>query len=124
MKNVPVSYKIDKNRRLVWSTAWGVFSYDDIVTHKDRLLSDPDFDPSYSQIADLTQVTRSKLTTNEVQVFAQFQAFSPGSRRALVAKDDGLFGLGRMYATLRDIRGESGIGVFRNVEDALDWISS
>lgn len=120
---MPVSYRIDKNRRLVWSTAWGVFSYDDVVAHKDRLLSDPDFDPGYSQIADLTQVTRLKLTTTEVEAFAQFQVFSPGSRRALVASDDGLFGLGRMFATLRDIRGESGIGVFRSIDDALEWIS-
>jgi len=65
---MPAFYKIDKERRLVLSSAYGVFSRADSVAHREKLLKDPDFDPSYSQIADFTQVTkfdlRPKIFTN------------------------------------------------------------
>ena len=32
------------------------------------------------------------------------------------------FGLARMFEVLRDTMGEKGIRVFRNLDDALNWI--
>ena len=45
---MPAFYKIDKQRRLVLSSAYGVFSRADSVAHREKLLKDPDVDPSYS----------------------------------------------------------------------------
>lgn len=119
---VPASYRIDKERRFVMSHAWGVFTFADAVAHKDKLLSDPDFDPTYSQITDYTHVSEIKLSSEEVRRFAEFDVFSPQSRRALIAPEDAKFGLGRMFAMLRETRGETGIGVFRTLEEALEWV--
>jgi hypothetical protein len=49
--------------------------------------------------------------------------FSPQSRRAFVAPEDEEFGMARMFAALRELRGETEIGVFRNLEEAMDWVS-
>jgi hypothetical protein len=38
--------------------------------------------------------------------------------------NDAAYGLGRMYEIFREAAGEHGIGVFRNLEEALDWILS
>jgi hypothetical protein len=119
---MPASYKIDKEQRVVLSAAWGVFSFADAVVHKDKLLNDPDFDPMFSQILDFTQVSEVRITTDELRAFAQFSVFSSHSRRAFITPDDAKFGLARMFATLRELRGEAGIGVFRTLEEALDWV--
>jgi hypothetical protein len=119
---VPASYKIEKDRRLVMSHAWGAFTYADAVAHKEKLLADRDFDPTYSQIMDFTHVTEIRLSANELLTFAEFDVFSRQSRRAIIAPEDVKFGLGRMFATLRESRGETGIGVFRTLEEALEWV--
>jgi hypothetical protein len=77
-------YKIDKDRRLVLSTAWGVFGLADALSQQRRLAKDPDFDPSYSQIADFTQVRQFDVTTDDIHRFAQGSIFSPVSRRAIL----------------------------------------
>lgn len=121
-RNVPASYRIDTERRLVMSHAWGVFTFADAAAHKDKLLKDPEFDPAYSQISDYTHVSEIKFSSEEVRAFAEFDVFSPQSRRALITPEDAKFGLGRMFAMLREIRGETGIRVFRTLEEALEWV--
>lgn len=119
---MPAAYKIDKEKRLVLTTAWGVISFSDMVAHKDKLLSDPDFERTYSQIIDLTQITEFALSNEDIRAFANFSVFSPESRRAIIAPGDLKFGMARMFATLRELQGEKGIGVFRELEQALDWV--
>jgi hypothetical protein len=47
---MPCSYWIDKERRLVLTTAYGVLSLADLLGYREQILKDPDFDPTYSQI--------------------------------------------------------------------------
>ena len=119
---MPVTYKIDKENRLVMTTAWGSLSYPDALAHKEKLLNDPNFDPTHSQIADFTQITEFALSNEELRAFAEFEVFSPQSRRAFITPRDLEYGMARMFATLRELRGEKGIGVFRTLEEALDWV--
>jgi len=119
---MPASYKIDRERRLVFSAASGVFSVADALSHHEKLSNDPDFDPSFSQIADFTQVTRFELSADDIQLLAQNGLFSANSRRALVASSEVAFGLARMYGTLRELSGESGGHVFHTLDEALQWV--
>lgn len=81
---MPQFYKIDKECRLVLSSASGVFSRADAAGHMEKLLKDPDFNPSCSQIADFTQVTRIELSAQDIHELAQRSVFSRLSRRALI----------------------------------------
>ena len=119
---MPAFYKIDKERRLVMSSASGVFTLADAVSHMERLSKDPDFDPSFSQIADFTQVTRVELSSDEIRRLAQRGIFSGHSRRAFIAPNAVTFGIGRMFETLRGFEGEKGIRIVRSLEEALDWV--
>jgi len=119
---MPTFYKIDKERRFVLSTASGVFTLADALEHQQKLSGDPDFDPSFSQIADFSQVTKLDLSSDEIRQFAQTSIYSSDSRRALVMPNELSFGLGRMYEILRDLAGQGGIRVFRTVEEAVDWV--
>jgi len=118
---MPAHYTIDKDRRLVMSTAKGAFTMADALTHGKALLQDPDFDPSFSQLFDLTQITEWKVEPDEVRRFAQYTVFSAHSRRAFLVASDLVFGYMRMFEMLRDSRGEEGIRVFRNRDEAMAW---
>jgi hypothetical protein len=119
---VPAFYKIDKERRVVLSSGAGVLNRADIQGHMDRLSSDPDFDPNYSQILDFTHLAGVDIGPEDVRQFAQRNIFSPQSRRAFVVKDDLQFGLARMFEIHRELNGETGIRVFRTIDEALDWV--
>lgn len=119
---MPAFYKIDKERRLVLSSGTGVFNKEAAQAHQERLLTDPEFDPSYSQLMDFTHVTQIDLTAADIQQLALRNIFSPESRRAFLVTNDLAFGLARMFEILRESAGERGIGVFRNLEEALDWV--
>jgi hypothetical protein len=121
---MPAFYKIDRERRLVMSTGAGILTMAEILAHQNKLANDSDFDPDFSQLMDFTQVTQIALNANDVRRLAQRSIFSPQSRRAFIMANDAAYGLGRMYEIFRESAGEHGIGVFRNLEEALDWILS
>jgi|SRR5579863_2076392 hypothetical protein len=119
---MPALYKIDKPNRFVISIASDPLSPDDILRHQQLLADDPEFDPSYSQLLDFSEVTLFNFTAADVRILAQANLFSPNSRRAIVAKSEVIFGLARMFEAFRDLAGESGIRVFRDRNEALDWV--
>lgn len=104
------------------STISGVLTMADALAHQENLRKHPDFDPSFSQLMDGTQLTRVELKREEVQRLARDSIFSPDSRRAFVTNSDAAFGMARMFETLRDAMGEKGIRVFRNLDEGLDWV--
>ena len=117
-------YKIDKERRLVLSSAAGVFTKEDVLGHMERLSKDPDFDPDFSQLIDFRQVTAFEIGPEDVRQLAERNLFSAHSRRALLVKDDLQFGLARMFEIHRELQGETGIRVFRSLDEALGWIAA
>ena len=119
---MPAYYKIDKERRLVMSTGSGVLTMTDALAHQEKLLKDPDFSPGFSQLMDLTQVTNVEFGTEDLRRLAQRSIFSPDSRRAILVSSDVVFGLSRMFEIFRETLGETGIRVFRNLDDALEWV--
>lgn len=121
---MPASYQIDKKRRLVISKATGVITLADGVVHQKQLLADADFDPSFSQLADLTEVTKWDVQVEDLRQLAEKSIFSPMSRRAFVVGSEEAFGLFRMFETFREMAGEQGIRVFRQREEALRWVMS
>jgi hypothetical protein len=119
---MPAFYKIDKQRKLVMSKGTGVLTMTEALAHQRKLLKDPDFDPSYSQLLDVTHVTDVDLSTEDIRRLAVTKVFSADSRRAILVNNDLQFGLSRMFEVFRENMGETGIRVFRNLDDALDWV--
>jgi|SRR5689334_16277827 len=104
---MPARYEIDKERRLVITTVWGPLTLADALAHQHSLGKDPDFDPSFSQVMDLTQITQYDVDANDIFKLAQTSAFSSASRRAIIVKDDLGYGMGRMFEILREMRAKS-----------------
>jgi hypothetical protein len=115
-----VRYTIDKEQGLIVTTAEGSVKFDDIKSHQDRLLTDPDFDENFDQLIDTTAVTKIDLSVREVKILAERRVVSPESRRAIIANEPHLFGLGRMMQVYHHPFGE--IQVFRSVREGSEWI--
>ena len=119
---MPAFYKIAKDRRLVLSTASGVLTLADVLAHQDQILADPDFNPGYSQLLDLTHVTKMDLSAEDICKLAERDIFLPASSRAILVTTDLGQGLARLFAILREHAGEKRIRIFRNLDEALDWV--
>jgi hypothetical protein len=118
---VPAFYFIDKEHRVVMSSGSGVLTRGDMIGHQNRLLKDPDFDPSFSQIMDFTNVTQVDVGPEDILYLAERNVFSRNSHRAILAGNDLVYGLSRMFEMIREAKGETGVRVFRNRDEALAW---
>jgi len=121
-KLMPISYEVDKEKRIVFCRAFDVCTAQDAVTLHERIQADPDFDPDFSQFMDFTAATLGDITADEVRMLAGSGPFSPTSRRAFVNNSLLGFGLSRMFELLSEARGDLHVRVFRDREEALAWL--
>jgi len=119
---MPTFFKIYKERRLVMSVISGVVTMADALAHRQNLWKHPDFEPSFAQLVDLSNVTKIQFSREDVKTFAQDTIFSLNSRRAAVATCDITFGLARMFKMHREAKGEEGLRVFSHLDEALEWV--
>jgi len=118
---MPVSYVIDKGNRLVVCTGTGVVTFEDIEAFRKQILRDPGFDPSFSQLGDMSDA-KLDLSADEVKILAEQSPFSLRSWRALVGESLEVYGLARMFEIVRGLRGDQHIHVFRTRDEALAWL--
>lgn len=119
---MPVSLKINKERKLVQTTGSGLVTKAEVLAHQDEILKHPDFDPSFSQLADFARLTNTDINMGDLQTFAHGDVFSIPSRRAIIVKSDLAFGFAKIFELYRQVAGARGIRVFRSHSEALKWI--
>jgi len=122
-----MSYRIDPERALVLTQAWGVLTDSDILAHKEALLSDPAFGPHLSELSDVRRIERLDVTPAGVRAMVAHDATQSdrlgGHRLALLVDADAVFGMARMYQILGD-RERDHVGVFRTEADATAWLAT
>jgi hypothetical protein len=119
---MPAFYKIDKARNLVLTTGFGFITKQEVITLQDQMSNDPEFDPNFSQVADFSRLTNTDIGMADIQTFAQRDAFSNRSRRAIIVQGEIAFGFARIFELCRQLVGAYGIRVFRNRAEAFAWI--
>jgi hypothetical protein len=121
-KKLKVDYSIDKQQRLVRTTAEGCVTFEDARVHQNRLLADPDFDASFDQLIDATYATKFDISAEEARDLAMRRMFAPEARRALVATEPHIFGLARMMEIYREGLEGAEVQVFYSISNALKWL--
>jgi len=120
--SMPISYEIKSESRLVVCTGFGVVTAEEVLQVHDQMVKDENFDSSFSELVDGTAITSTTVTPSSMRTLADSSPFSPDSRRALVADSPLGFGLWRVYQTVRSLRGDKNIRIFRSRADALAWL--
>ena len=118
---MPAKYRIDTERRVVFSTATGILSEDDITDHQARLRADPDFDGKLDQLWDFSGVTAVEVASATIRQLARARSFEAGVKRAVVAPSDVAFGMARMFQMLHEDAPEE-MRVFRASAEARRWL--
>lgn len=122
---MPIRYRIDKQRRLVLTTATGVLTDEELLDHKRALIVDPEFEPGMRELSDTRTIERLSVTPAGVRKMValdQDHADRLGDYRlAIVAPADASFGTARMYQMLTEANVQN-IGVFRQMEEAEKWL--
>jgi hypothetical protein len=118
---VPADYRIDPERRIIYSRGWGLLSDEDLRRYQERLNADPDFVPVYSQLVDLSDVEVLKLSSEGVRMSAAAETWSPEARRAFVAPMDAVYGMVRVHEGFSG--GEQpNVKIFRCISEARAWL--
>lgn len=118
---MPVRYRIDTRRHAVFSTAEGVVTDDELLANQRAVQEDPQFSPDLDLLFDARPVTELRATSDGIRLLALTSPFAAGSRRALVADSDEVFGMARMYES-RSAGSPGETRSFRQIEEALDWL--
>ncbi len=122
---MPISYRIDTERGLIHTTVTETITIDELIAHKTALLADGQFRPGLRELSDVRGVTNLALGAPEIRRLASFDADHAAElgdyRLALVVPEDAVFGMARMYQQITEAH-LPGIGVFRSVEQAVEWL--
>jgi len=120
---MPFSYVVYKDQNLVISTGSDRVTWKEIKASQDQTKTDPEFNPEFNQIVDLRAVTGFDLTTQQASVLTRRMIFSPTSKRAFVASEPAVFGVGRMWQIFSEVSDNpSQIRVFYDLASALNWL--
>ena len=117
---MPAEFRVDAHKGVVFTTAWGVLSTEDVLAGREVLGNDPQFLPDMKQLIDMRGVTAA-LAHAEVKSLALSDPFVTGARRAVVAPGDLAFGVMRQYAAYlfnKAVVPE----VFRGLDEACEWL--
>jgi hypothetical protein len=125
---MPLEYRIDQARRVVFATATGLLSDQDLFTYQREVWSRGEL-AGYDEVVDFGAVEDLVLSSGDrLRALADLASTMdvPGasSRLAIVAPQDFAYGLARMFETYRTMNqhGSKVVSVFRSMQAALDWL--
>ena len=122
---MPISYRIDREQNIVWTTASGILSDEDVLSHKRALVNDRAFTVDMRELSDVRAVTELRVTAAGVRAMVSLDATQAvklkGHKLAIVTGQEVIFGMARMYQTLTE-GNVSHVGVFKSHEEAATWL--
>ena len=125
---MPLEYRIDRERRVVFATAARTLSDEDVFAYQREAWSNSDL-AGYDEVVDLGLVEDLVLSSGDrVRALAELASAMdvPGasSRLAIVAPQDLAYGFARMFETYRTMNqgGPKIVSVFRSMRAALEWL--
>ena len=120
---MPITSQIDSSLGVVFSTFQGVVTSEDILAQVESFKNDPAFQPSFNHLIDTRGTTRFDVSIADIRVVSSHSTFNEKSRRAVVAEDTEMYGVGRVYQILREDQGRPDqVRVFRDMAEARRWL--
>lgn len=119
---MPFEYRIDKQKRLILTTAEGAVTAAEVRSKINSMLSDPDFSRDLNELIDATRVTRVYVPVMQALEFAGQSILSESSRTAwVVSRSPAWRALADMLAAYMSVHTRS--QVFHDIKSAITWIN-
>lgn len=120
---MPVRVTVDRGHRLVISNGWGRVADGDLLAGRRLLAANPEFDPSFDRIWNLTGATALQLSDETLNRFAERSLSAPGVRRAIVCVAPAVVArVLDFVAASRHFNRD--VAVFPTLASATAWINS
>ena len=120
---MPVTYTVDRERRIVRTTVTGPVATDEFVPYLEAL--DREGLVSWPQLVDARGATL-RITPEDVRRFVflidGLRTRHGTARSAFITDDDATYGMLRMYSALGEST-DPGFAVFRKAADAEAWVT-
>ncbi|MBZ5491488.1 MAG: hypothetical protein LAO76_11205 [Acidobacteriia bacterium] len=98
---MPVVLKIDPQRRVVHSAFYGRITDAELLGHRKRIASDPDFNPEFADIVDFSDVSDPDITENAIGALAANPSlFNASAKHIVIAPAAVVFRLGARFKDL------------------------
>jgi len=111
---------VDSKNRVVFAKFGRRLTMADAERFATDLRNNPAFDPSFSELSDLTEVENPQIDFASAARFARYSdPFSHESKRAIVAPKLAMYETVLMYKTIRN---DENIAVFMTVDKAKSWL--
>ncbi len=122
---MPITYRVDRECKLVLATAQGVLTEADLRAYVRTVLSDSQVRPGFNELIDLRNMTSVEVSTlgvgSIVDVILKFAHAVKESKTALVASDLNVREVSRLYETLWT-RVPATVQLFREMAAARAWL--
>lgn len=119
---------IDEGANLRMHKVSGVVTKESLIERLNEIYSAPDFISDMNVLWDLREADLSSFQSPDIQHLRDFVkdhwATGGTSKAALVVSRDLDFGLSRMYEFFIKDRTTNDVRVFRDMDEARDWVSS
>jgi hypothetical protein len=118
---VSVHHFVDSSHCVVITTCSGDLTFSEILASLVELRSDPQFDPGFNQLGDLSHVSHVTFGITELQeLFQAHDPFSNRGRRAFVTSGFGnIHDLACAYQLMVP---PTRLSLFRSMEEAVSWL--
>jgi hypothetical protein len=101
---MPVVLKIDPQRKVVHSAFYGRITDAELLGHRKRISSDPDFNPQFSDIVDFSGVIDSEISESAVAALAANPTlFRSSVVHIVIAPDTVMFLMGKKFKELAQL---------------------
>ena len=122
-----ITFTLDRAKRVRIARFVGVITDRVLIDAYEPLLRDPAFDSTQSDLVDLRDVSQMDVTSGGLhRLIALYEERGPTeahTRNAIFAPSDVLYGVARMFQTLRGEVAPAEIEIFRHLEAAERWMA-
>jgi hypothetical protein len=120
---MPARHVVDVEQRLVYTTFTGIVTFEDVLQQIAAIRADPNFNPDFHEIVDLSGVSDVRLGYEEFKRIGQLDPFSASSKRAIVIPTNpAVYGVTRMYHLIENE--DPAIKIFRTEKEAREWVKT
>jgi len=121
-----MTHWIDQEAKVVRLRCWGILTNEEMLACVERMHGDPARHPGMASIVDCRDIEEMRVTPSgmEAAAFIEQVLVDPAQEPwaiAVIAPQDDVYRLGLIYEAFR-VGSPARVGVFRNVNDAEDWL--
>lgn len=121
---MPAMVTLDPERGIRITTAIGPMRWAEFLEIYRMIAGDPSLATVTRTLVDLQHASIEGLTRADVKAAVNLPDLPrrADTRLAIVTMSPVVYGMSRMYATMRDSRGGGAVQVFKTVDEAMTWL--